>query len=92
MGFEPDSRHEPATADGRTDAASTPKATGTREPVQQAAQLEAAIERVTRALATADDDTIAELVAERRAMREELRALREVSAGVVHIATRRTSG
>jgi hypothetical protein len=29
---------------------------------------------LTRALATADDDALAELVAERRALREELRA------------------
>jgi hypothetical protein len=35
-------------------------------------ELEAAIARLTRALATADDDTIADLVAERRAMRAEL--------------------
>ena len=38
--------------------------------------MEAAIERVTRALATAADDLIPELVAERRAMREELEGLR----------------
>jgi len=47
------------------------------------AALEAAIDRMTRALVTATDEEIAELVAERRAMREELRALREVDAGVV---------
>jgi hypothetical protein len=38
--------------------------------------VQAAIDRVTRALATADDDVIADLVAERRALREDLRALR----------------
>jgi hypothetical protein len=42
-----------------------------------------AIERLTRALATADDDVIPELVAERRALREELLALKEVSAGML---------
>jgi hypothetical protein len=38
--------------------------------------LEAAIERVTRALLSAPDEVIPELVAERRAMREELEGLR----------------
>jgi hypothetical protein len=38
--------------------------------------LEAAIDRVTRALVSAADDLIPELVAERRAMREELHQLR----------------
>jgi hypothetical protein len=42
----------------------------------RAAALEAAIERVTRALVTATDEVIPELVAERRAMREELEGLR----------------
>jgi hypothetical protein len=42
----------------------------------RAAVLEAAIERVTRALANATDEVIPELVAERRAMREELEELR----------------
>jgi hypothetical protein len=46
---------------------------GNRE--DRAAVLEAAIDRVTRALASAADEVIAELVAERRAMREELEAL-----------------
>ena len=52
------------------------------------ATLQAAIDRVTAALATADDDAIAELVAERRAMREELRAMREETAGVTHLDER----
>jgi hypothetical protein len=39
-------------------------------------ELEAAIERVTRAMLTASDDVVGELVAERRAMRAELDALR----------------
>ncbi len=38
--------------------------------------LEAAIDRMTRALASAADEVIPELVAERRAMREELEELR----------------
>ena len=41
------------------------------------AVLEGAIARVTAALVTADDEAIPELVAERRALREELSALRE---------------
>jgi gamma-glutamyl:cysteine ligase YbdK (ATP-grasp superfamily) len=53
------------------------------------ASLEAAIERLTLALATADDETIAELVAERRAMREQLRAMKADSAGVVDLGVRR---
>jgi hypothetical protein len=46
---------------------------GNRE--DRAAVLEAAIDRVTRALVTAADDVIPELVAERRAMREGLEQL-----------------
>jgi hypothetical protein len=51
----------------------------------RAAMLEAAIDRVTRALATAEDDAIVELVSERRALRAELRELREAGAGVVRL-------
>jgi hypothetical protein len=43
---------------------------------------------VTVALATADDDAVVELVSERRAMREELRAVREGEAGVVQLGRR----
>jgi hypothetical protein len=43
---------------------------------ERGADLERAIARVTRALSTADDDAIAGLVAERRAMRAELEAIR----------------
>jgi hypothetical protein len=46
------------------------------------ATLEAAIARLTIALATAADDDIPELVAERRALREELHALRQGNADV----------
>ncbi len=48
-------------------------------------ELKAAIDRVTRAMLTADDDAIPELVAERRAMREELAAthVRERMAATV---------
>jgi hypothetical protein len=49
------------------------------------ATLEAALARLTRALATADDEAIPELVAERRAMREELAAMREGDAGVIRL-------
>jgi hypothetical protein len=47
--------------------------------------LEGAIARLTRALLTADDETIRELVAERADLRRELRALREAGAGVVSL-------
>jgi hypothetical protein len=47
------------------------------------AVLQAAIDRLTRALATADDEAIGALVAERAELRAELRALRE--AGVVSL-------
>jgi len=41
-------------------------------------------------LGTASDEVIADLVAERRALREELRLLREGSAGMVHLDDKRT--
>jgi hypothetical protein len=44
------------------------------------AELQAAIDRLTRALATVDGNAIAELVAERRALREELSALQRDGA------------
>jgi hypothetical protein len=47
--------------------------------------LRAAIDRLTVALTTASDEVIPELVVERRALRDELRALRETSAGVVSL-------
>ena len=56
------------------------------------ATLEAAIHRLTSALATATDETIADLVAERRALREELRVLREVSADIVRLDKGHTEG
>ncbi|HLK36906.1 MAG TPA: hypothetical protein VKU41_09165 [Polyangiaceae bacterium] len=40
---------------------------------------------MTAALSTADDESIVELVSERRALREELDAMREASAGVVRL-------
>ena len=50
------------------------------------ATLEAAIASVTRALAATNDPQLAgELVAERRAMREELGELRQVGTSVVHL-------
>ena len=51
--------------------------------------LMAAIDRLTRALATADDVSVPELVAERRAMREELAAMRERDADVVRLEDER---
>lgn len=50
------------------------------------AALEAAIDRLTRAMATVADDAIPELVAERAAMRAELRALVVEGSNVVPIA------
>jgi hypothetical protein len=55
----------------------------------RAAALEAAIERVTRGLMTADDEVIPELVAERRAMRGELDGLRRGENVVPFPAPRR---
>jgi hypothetical protein len=52
--------------------------------------LRAAIARLTAAIATADDDSIAELVSERRALRDELQALREVRADVPRLEDRRS--
>jgi len=57
-------------------------------PPLDEATLEAAIARLTAALATADDDAIPALVEERRAMREELGELRGARArdeGVVSL-------
>jgi hypothetical protein len=65
---------------GECDSVCTSVCTPTDE-----ATLEGAIARLTTALITADDQTIAELVVERRALRDELRALREQMAGVVHL-------
>jgi hypothetical protein len=53
------------------------------------AVVEAAIERVTQALVTAADEAIPELVAERRAMREELEWLRHGENVVPFRAVRR---
>jgi hypothetical protein len=58
--------------------------TSVRTPLEEG-DLVAAIDRLTRALATADDEAIPELVAERRALREELAELRQVDAGVVRL-------
>ena len=57
----------------------------------QEPELQAAIDRLTRALARADDETIGDLVAERRALREELRVLRETSADVVRLDDQRAT-
>jgi hypothetical protein len=57
----------------------------------QIRQLEAAIGRVTAAIAKASDDDIVELVAERREMRAELQELRDAAtpSNVVRLAGRR---
>lgn len=79
-----DSRTVDATPSTRTDA-NTPRNSANARRVDtgvdtREAGLQAAIDRLTRALATAPDDVIGDLVAERRAMREELRQLRVKSA------------
>ena len=65
---------------GGSAAATLPHRAGVDE-----ATIQAAIDRLTRALATAADDAIPGLVDERRALREELRELREGDAGVVRL-------
>ncbi len=57
-------------------------------PVDEAT-VQAAIDRLTSALATVDDDAIVELVAERRALREELSALHDYGAGVANLEDER---
>jgi hypothetical protein len=71
-------------------AGTSPKLAG-RETIgrDDEAALEAAIDSVTRAIGTAPDEAIPALVAERRAMRDELRALQEAAAGVVTLHSRR---
>jgi hypothetical protein len=82
-------------ARGRSEESAT---TSVCTPPPDEAVLQAAIDRLTRALLTADDATIAELVTERRALREELaelRANRAPSADVVSLDeehTRRGQG
>ncbi len=81
-------------ADRATGNDLTRRNVATRGPVEadvedRAADLEVAIGRLTTALAIADDDAIAELVAERAAMRSELRSLRTASAGNVIPMARR---
>lgn len=61
-----------------------PNAGPNRTALDEEAALVAAIDRLTRAMGVAADDAVAEIVAERRAMREELEALRRArSAGKV---------
>jgi hypothetical protein len=69
---------------GGSAAASLPHRPGVDE-----ATIQAAIDSLTRALATAADDAIPGLVDERRALREELRELREGDAGWGGWTTRR---
>jgi hypothetical protein len=49
------------------------------------AELQAAIDRLTQALATVDGNAIAELVAEQRALREELSGLQRDGAKVISL-------
>ena len=68
----------PLEGEGRSAAVCTSVCT----PLDEGA-LQAAIDRLTRALATAADDDIPALVEERRSLREELQATREgVAEGV----------
>jgi hypothetical protein len=68
-----------------------PKATvGEQKPEpEKASTLQAAIDKITRAMLVVEDVDIPALVLERAALRAELRALREASAGVVNLADRR---
>lgn len=70
------------------DGIQSPRLDSPREPSTDLARdggalLEQAIERLTRALLVAPDDVVVDLVAERRAMRRELEALRRDRAGNV---------
>jgi hypothetical protein len=58
-------------------------------PEEWAAVLDAAIRRVTRAIVSADDEVLLELVAERRAMREELAGIGRGRALESDVVTRR---
>jgi hypothetical protein len=51
--------------------------------------LERAVARITVALTTTADEDIPGIVAERRALREELHALREEQAGIVRLDHKR---
>jgi hypothetical protein len=65
-------------------------ASGSRPFVQRVAELEAAIESVTRALGTTAGDALVVLAGERAAMRAELRQLRQAEqANVVELDRRR---
>lgn len=71
---------------------SSPTLTAVSGTELAATDLERAIERLTRAIRTAGDDSIAELVAERRAMRLDLEERRRAAAGnVVSLVARRWS-
>jgi hypothetical protein len=61
----------------RTVRADSPPFAPPFAPPLDEATLKAAIDRLTRALATVDDEAIPDLVAERRALREEVSALRD---------------
>ena|ERR1700729_1720860 len=58
-------------------------------PLVEASVLRAAIDRITGALAMADDGAIVELVSERAALRAELRELEERDAGVTRLDVER---
>ena len=81
----------PATAATPDEGEGVAVCTSVCTPPSEAA-LEAAISRLTSALGTAADETIAELVAERRALREELHALREASVNVARDDEERVRG
>jgi hypothetical protein len=74
-----------ANSDATQEAEGATVCTSVCTPPPDEVVLRAAIDRLTFALTTASDDVIGELVTERRALREELRAMRETSADVVNL-------
>ncbi len=88
----------PGDASGPAAAATLPlpggsaAATLPHRPGVDEATIQAAIDRLTRALAKAADDAIPGLVDERRALREELREVREGDARVVRLDDERPRG
>ena len=82
-----ESEHLDANSDVSEEVSSDAVCTSVCIPLAEA-DLEAALDRLTRALAMADDDAIPALVEERRALREELREMREHGGGVVRLDQR----
>jgi len=76
---------------GHDDRRETPRDGDESRTLAAVRSLERGIAVLTNALAAADDDEVIELMRERRAMRDELRAIHEASAGNVVRITRGAS-